>query len=38
MKGIYLFCTRLTVYLLELPLIVLLSVVIHFHDSSDELL
>ncbi len=37
-KSVILFCARPTVYLTELPLIILLAIAIIFNDSSTELL
>ena len=38
MKKIYLFCTRLRVYLIELPVIILFMITLHYNDASDELM
>lgn len=38
MKGVFLFCTKLTVYLIELPLMLLLWVVLQYNHFSEELL
>lgn len=38
MKKIFLFCTKLRVYWVELPLIALLSVCIHYNQFSDGLM
>ena len=37
MKFVFLFCTKLRVYLTELPVILLLAVAIHYNDGSDAL-
>ena len=37
MKKIYLFCTKLRVYLLELPLLLLLAICYHYNDEMDNL-
>ena len=37
MKFVFLFCTKLRVYLTELPVILLLAIAIHYNDGSDEL-
>ena len=37
MKKKYLFCTRLRVYLIELPVIVLFAITLHYNKYSEEL-
>ena len=37
MKSILIFCTRLRVYLIEIPLIILLSLAFHYNDKVDTL-
>lgn len=37
MKFVFLFCSKLRVYLTELPVIILLAVAMHYNDGSDEL-
>ena len=37
MKRKYLFCTRLRVYLIELPIIILFMITLHYNQYSDEL-
>ncbi len=36
MKGIFLFCTKLKVYLIELPLVIMLGLAIHYNGDSTE--
>ena len=38
MKSLYMFSTRLRVYLIELPLLIILTIAIHFNDKSEDLL
>ena len=38
MKGIFLFCTKFTVYLVEIPLIIMMTLAIHLNQSSDAIL
>ena len=35
MKGIFLFCTKLQVYLIELPLIIMMSLAIHYNGEAE---
>ena len=37
MKFVFLFCSKLRVYLTELPVVLLLAVAIHYNDGSDAL-
>ena len=37
MKGIFLFCTKLKVYLIEMPLIIMMCMAIHYNSNSTEL-
>ena len=37
MRKKYLFCTRMRVYLIELPIIILFAITLHYNQYSDEL-
>ncbi len=38
MKGIFLFCSRLRVYLTEIPVMIMLAITIFYNDQSTDLL